>query len=250
MFKNFILSLRCGLDRFTHITDSGKIFRKPVKLAYLIIGYLHYLLPLAVFVGGIVMLFGLSSLGFRFSFAENATGLEKIATFFTTTSGVVAYIVLWALVLILTYAIAYCAVKFWTDRYERYERMHSGGQNEFQLLPIAVNYIRSKGEWQGFMVAALVAGFSVIAFVAAIMMLLLVPGEIVRNLPGEGLLGIVFGVILLAILFLVIVPIVGIIIGYFILCIHRFFAEMLGLGVSVATSLKNIKTDTNIIAKK
>ena len=44
--------------------------------------------------------------------------------------------------------------------------------------------------------------------------------------------------------------IVGIIIGYFILCIHRFFAEMLGLGVSVATSLKNIKTDTNIIAKK
>lgn len=251
MFKKLLSYLDFGLDKYTKATDSGKLYRKPVRIIYLIIGYLHYIFPLIILIMGILGLIGIPKLGWDTLTDENATGLQKCESFFHGTGMTIMGIVMWVLAFALAFAIAYMAVKFWKDRADRYNRvMGEGGQTEFQVLPTIINFIRSKGEWQGLFITLLFAGGGILFFIFGVMMSLLEFSNVVKYLPSSNWFALIISFILFVLFCFIVLPAIGAAIGYGVTCIHRFFAELLGMRVSVATNVGRIKNDTNIISKK
>jgi len=251
MFKKFLSYLNFGLGQYTKSTDSGSLYRKPVKWIYLVIGYLHYIFPLIVLFLALSWLVKIPELGWKTLASDHVPGLEKCEAFFRGTGMTILGIVTLVLSFVLLFSIAYMAVKFWKDRGDRYDRiMNAGGQTEFQLLPLTINFIRSKGEWQGLMVALLFAGGGIILYIVGIMMSLLDFSSVSDFVNVSGFFSLLIAFIVFTLLCLIVIPLIGVWLGYCITCFHRFIAELLGMKVSIATNVGKIKTDTNIISKK
>jgi len=204
------------LKKYLKLVDSGKIFRNVVKPAYLIIGWLHLLLPL------LVIRIAYQAFSHDFGYYDSLAGFLK----YTLRD----HNVLLAIVLLLLFAAAclaaYLAIKFWKDRARRIDILLNN-QSEFCVLPIVVAFVRNKGEGQGMVFTIIGLGLSIALGIGVIFMSFVEHEEFGRFfLAGLG--------------FLIIGSLLSIIVGYLIVVIHRFISEFIGLMVSIATNTSRI----------
>lgn len=206
------------LGKYLKAADNGDLFRHPLYLFYLVIGWSFVLTPLAVlFKGGSEVLRALDS--------DYETAGIKVLT-------VLAFLIALAVSLV----IAYLAVVFWRDRAMRMRNI-TQMQSDFFVLPVWVHLIRSMGEWLGLVIAIALTTAGVIVFLFGL------HGAFTSDYYQLETLG-------YALLALVGLPVLGVLSGYLVVFLHRIFAEGINVFLSMATNLSAIRSDTRNIANR
>ena len=199
------------LKDYLKSNDTGRIFTNPVKPIYLVIGWLHLLLPLFIL-----------KLGYD-AFADSY-GFSDLRSVF----GDYTFIIVFVLIILFAAACvtAYLAIKLWTDRANRVEVLIKS-QNEFCVLPIVTTYLRNQGEGQALVILIMGIAFS-IAVGLGLVFLAVAESDYFSQIFKHAM-GVLFGGI-----------IVSIVVSYLTLVLHRFLSEAIGLLVSIASNVSRM----------
>lgn len=186
--------IKLFIDKLLHYIDNGKFFREPMKIFYLVNGFLPAITPIAYSVAFLFFVFG--------ELIPNDHKYENIWTKFLVITGG-SLIGAWLAV------IALLSIFYWINRKNQLTRTVRVGDN-IKAIPIIAHYITCAGESTGLMLALTPLGSYIIVYV---MVLLggysLLPGGIELSLLPIVAIGGVVGFALLVIaMFLICYPIV------------------------------------------
>lgn len=201
------------LKKYLKLVDSGKIFNKPMKPIYLIIGWLHLLLPLFI----IKMAYD--------TFSENHFGGFRQLRHTFGDHNVIIGFVLVAMFVVACLA-AYLAIKFWTDRAKRLDVLIKPS-SEFCVLPIIVTFVRNLGEGIALVMAIMGVGFSIIVGLG-LLCAAFTESEYFSEIFKVSM-SVLFGG-----------TIITIVVSYLTLVAYRFISELIGLLVSIASNVSRI----------
>lgn len=199
------------LKKYLKACDSGKIFTNLVRPIYLVIGWLHLLLPLAII-----------KLGYD-AFA-NKYGFNQ----FRNTFGDHTFIIVFALALLLAAAsvTAYLAIKLWTDRANRVDVLIRS-DSEFCVLPIIVTFTRNLGEGTALVTFVMGLGFS-LAVGFGLIFLAFAESDFFSSIFKHAIYVLFGGII------------ASIVVAYLTLVLYRVLSELFGLMVSLAKNVSRI----------
>ncbi len=197
------------LKKYLKSCDSGKIFTGLIKPIYLVIGWLHLLLPLSIII-----------IGYD-AFASDYNKLKM--TFYNH-----AFIIVFALLILFLAACiaAYLAIKLWTDRADRTDVLIRS-ESEFCVLPIIVTFVRNIGEGSALVGLIMGVGFSV-AIGLGLAFLSFAESDYFAEIFKHAMIVFFGGII------------ISIVVSYLTLLFHRFLSELMGLMVSMATNVSRI----------
>ena len=199
------------LKDYLKSNDSGRIFTNPVKPIYIIIGWLHLLLPL------FILKLGYEAFADKYGFSD----LRRLFHDYT-------FIIVFVLMILFAAACltAYLAIKLWTDRANRADVLIKS-QNEFCVLPIITTYVRNQGEGNALVILIMGIAFS-LAVGLGLVFLAVAEKDYFAEIFKHAMTVLFGGII------------VSIIVSYLTLVLHRFISEAIGLFVSIASNVSRI----------
>lgn len=202
------------LKKYLKAVDSGKIFSKPIKPIYLIIGWLHLLLPL--------LLIKVAYDTYNNDYYRS--GFKQLRYTFGDHDVIIGFVLV-ALFAVACLA-AYCAIKFWTDRAKRLDVLIKPS-NEFCVLPIIVTFTRNFGEGMALVMVIWGIGISVIVGLG-LLCAAFVESDYFKEI-FKASMSVLFGGTILTIVS-----------SYLTLVLHRYLSELMGLLVSIASNVSRI----------
>lgn len=201
------------LKKYLKLVDSGKIFSNPVKPIYLIIGWLHLLLPLFVI-----------KVAYDTFSNDYYGGFKDLRHAFGDHDVVIGFVLI-ALLAVASLA-AYLAIRFWTDRANRLDVLIKPN-NEFSVLPIIVTLVRNLGEGMALVMAIVGVGISVIVGLG-LLCVAITESEYFSQIFKVSM-SVLFGGTILTVIS-----------SYLTLVSYRFVSELIGLLVSIASNVSRI----------
>lgn len=211
--KNVMKEIDQFLKKYLKLVDSGKIFNKPMKPIYLIIGWLHLLLPLFVI-----------KVAYDTFSSDYYRGFKDLRHAFGDHDVIIGFV----LVALFAVAclVAYLAIRFWTDRANRLDVLIKPS-SEFCVLPIIVTFVRNLGEGMALIMAIVGIGISVIVGLG-LLCAAITESEYFKEIFKVSM-SVLFGGTILTI-----------VVSYLTLISHRFISELMGLLVSIASNVSRI----------
>ncbi|MBQ9287710.1 MAG: hypothetical protein IJ212_04700 [Bacteroidaceae bacterium] len=205
--------IKTGLNTLLSWIDSGNFFKKPMKVLYMITGYLSFLLPIALLVA-------------FFNFKDIIEDFTSIKSLVDDGWPAFLYMIFIILFFIILFLLSYINFLFWKNRSEKLESLVKTG-DQIVVIPVWADYVQSTGEVWGIF-------WGIVPSITAILALVfyILSGAIFEDNFLLNLLVSVIGCALF-ILFWVIC-------GFIIILMSHFIGESMRLKAQMANDIRDI----------